>query len=78
MIWLVFIWKHFWVDQQKNRFSSAKLADDDDDDYDDDNVPVMIGRVHRRVQYFGGNRLEAVPASDFGSENDQDEDNQDE
>ena len=38
----------------------------------------MIGRVHRRVQYFGGNRSEAVPALGFGSENDQDEDEEDE
>ena len=39
----------------------------------------MIGRVHRRVQCFGGNRSEAVPASGFGSENNhhQDEDEED-
>ena len=34
----------------------------------------MIGRVHRRVQCFGGNRSEAVPASGFGSENDHHQD----
>ena len=31
-------------------------------------APVMIGRVHRGAQYFGGNRSEAAPALGFGSE----------
>ena len=45
--------------------------------FDDDDVPVMIGRVHRRVQYFEGNRSEAPPASGFGSENDQHQNEED-
>ena len=42
---------------------------------DDDDEPVMIGREHRRAQYFGGNHLEGEraleeQASGFGSGND--------
>ena len=47
--------------------------------FDDDDVPVMIGRVHRRAQYFGGNhsgeeRALEEQASGFGSANDFHED----
>ena len=52
----------------------------------DDVEPVMIGREHRRAQYFGGNHLEGEraleeQASGFGSGNgfheDQDDDDGD-
>ena len=49
---------------------------------DDDDEPVMIGREHRRAQYFGGNHsgegqaLEEQ-ASGFGSGNDFHEDQDD-
>ena len=46
---------------------------------DDDDEPVMIGREHRRAQYFGGNhsvgeRALEEQASGFGSGNDFHED----
>ena len=51
-----------------------------DNDYvseNDDDVPVMIGKVHHRVQYFAGNRSEVAQASGFGSRNEQHEDDDD-
>ena len=44
---------------------------------DEVEVPVMIGRVHHRVQYFAGNRSEVAQASGFGSRNEQHEDDDD-
>ena len=51
-----------------------------DNDYvseNDDDVPVMIGKVHHKVQYFAGNRSEVAQASGFGSGNEQHEDDDD-